>query len=106
MTTAEDEKNAAPVEGVLTDTTVPTIYCNSARVFSSFWDINFRLGHVQAGKPGEALETTHVTVFMSPGHAKAFNKLLQKHIEKFEEQYGEISLPAAAFESASDEKDE
>jgi len=72
-----------------------TFYSNSSRMGISPWDIRFTLGQVIEVPPGRQINLDEATFVMVPAHAKIFWENLGKTIEKFEQSFGQIVVPAA-----------
>lgn len=72
------------------------LYANSCNLEVSPWDFKFTFGEVARSVPPEppAAINEHVTVTMSPQHAKALLAILQQNIITYEHQVGEIKLPS------------
>lgn len=69
---------------------VPNIYSNMVRITTSFFDIRFLFAEAIAVSDGKGVAVPHITIAMSPEHAKALAKVLINTIEKYEERFGEI----------------
>jgi uncharacterized protein DUF3467 len=72
----------------------PVIYTNTARVTSSFYDVQIVFSEVRQTGPSEVTTRAHVAVVMSPEHAKALAEALNTTIEQYEAQFGKLrSVP-------------
>ena len=69
-----------------------SVYANSARVRTSFYDFSIVFGEISA--VDDKLEREErVQVVMSPQHAKALLKVIEKNVAAWEERFGAIELP-------------
>lgn len=83
---------------------LPVVYCNGVQVAVSQWDITCLFFHAtplpasveQTGSPADGTMERRIVqaVVMSPQHAKALAVVLTHNVEAWEQQNGEISLPA------------
>src|SRR5262245_25111360 len=64
---------------------MPILYCNSANVDLSNWDIKIRLGQVMAGSPELVTIQEVCWVYMSHSHAKAFAAALNGILAKVDD---------------------
>jgi len=67
------------------------IYSNFAMITHSPSEVIIDFARVLPNMPKSKV---HARILMTPMHAKLLLKALSDHMQKFEEQYGEISLPA------------
>lgn len=66
-------------------------YSNNAQLRTSNWDVSCVFGEIVGEESaGAPIIEQRVSVVMSPQHAKAFLRLLQENIRKYEEAFGEI----------------
>lgn len=54
----------------------------------------------------QTIVSEHQPVVMNPERAKAFSKMLEENIQKYEEKYGEIELPENEDESETTEPED
>ncbi|SRR6266536_3906110 len=71
-----------------------TTYANSARMMIGLWDFKFTFGEVENADANEIRVSEKMGVIMSPQHAKMFLQVFEKNLKRYEEQFGEIKLPA------------
>lgn len=65
------------------------IYANHLQILIGPWDLTFRFGIITA--VGEAIGAKELTrVVVSPQHAKAILRLLERQVKLYEERHGEI----------------
>lgn len=69
------------------------VYANSANIEVTPWDVKFVFGELNRIDNVVKIEES-VAVTMSPQHAKALLGVLANNIRAYEEQVGEIKLPA------------
>ena len=78
------------------------IYSNSLNVLTTSWDFILLFGSIQLpgtiGGTGPTKTAIRVdaAVVMSPQHAKASVNALQKVVEEYEKNFGEITIPKKA----------
>ena len=77
----------------------PSRYCNSVLLNSSQWDFTLHFAQLvpAPSTPGEAPSIQYLpieSIAMSPQHTKAFLSVLRQHVETWENQFGEIKVPA------------
>ena len=92
--------NVRPVKGV----DHKAIYVNSSRMGVSPWDVRIVVGQVVEVDDGGQLNEDLATLIMSPGHAKAFLKNMEKTITVYEETFGTIPDVSNAVKKAIEEK--
>jgi hypothetical protein len=79
---------------VIESAETPVIYTNTARVTSSFYDVQITFSEARQTGPSEVTTRAHVVVVMSPEHAKALADALNTAIEQYEAQFGKLrSIP-------------
>jgi hypothetical protein len=74
-----------------------SIYLNHVQFGFTRFDFQMVLGSVEISRDEDAKQTTQETacVRMSPGYAKAFVQDMANTLAKYEQSYGEISIPRA-----------
>jgi hypothetical protein len=72
---------------------VKPVYCNSAQVAMTNWDIRLLFSELIVLPPDNLSNNLRANVVMTPSHAKALAKLMNDQIAKFEELHGEIAWP-------------
>lgn len=84
---------------------VPTLYVNHTNIETSIWDVRLRLGEtLETDRDRNILRVRELAnVRMSPQHARVVLRLLAKHLENYELQFGKI--PSAPGASAAEESD-
>ena len=86
---------------------VPASYCNGVQISVSQWDVTCLFFHavpVPVEQPGqEALSERRLVqaVVMSPQHAKALAGLLDRNVQAWEQQNGEIRLPDDVYSEST-----
>ena len=90
-----NNENHEPKVTVTEDNSIQ-IYSNALTITPTPFDfqIKFATQTINPGKHEAAIKEL-CTVFLSPQHAKVFSQLLQRQIAKYEEENGEISIPAS-----------
>lgn len=78
-------------------------YVNSSRMGISPYDVRVIVGQVVEVAEGQVNED-QATIIMSPEHAKAFLRSLEKTIASYEETFGEIKDPMAGLREPEIEK--
>ena len=71
-----------------------TTYANSTRMTVGLWDFKFAFGEVENADSSEIKVSEKMAIIMSPQHAKMFLQIFEKNLRRYEEQFGEIKLPA------------
>jgi len=71
-----------------------TTYSNSVRMTVGLWDFKFAFGEVENADANEIRVNEKLGVIMSPQHAKMFLQVFERNVKRYEEQFGEIKLPA------------
>jgi|SRR5215212_2678534 len=77
----------------------PSLYSNNAQILLSTWDMTFEFSQLLLSAPEQENEQPAISVgpaqriIMSPQHAKAFSIILQRNVQQWEQQFGEIQLP-------------
>jgi len=74
-------------------------YANSVAVAHTLFD--FQINFIEAIVRGDQQTSSDLfaTIIMSPQHAKLFVKSLERNVQMYEESFGEIKLPEAAYET-------
>lgn len=79
------------------------LYVNSSRMGISPYDVRMIVGQVVEIAEGQVNED-HATIIMSPEHAKAFLRNLEKTIASYEENFGEIKDPLVLQKAEAEPK--
>lgn len=92
---AEDEKDGRTLIEAIPTSHYIKFYSNNAQVQGSIWDVKISFNEVVRIEPLEEGRTKliaeqHATVTMSPQHAKALLKALDRNIKAYESKFGEI----------------
>jgi len=75
-------------------------YCDSANFEVGAYGFTLALGKAQQPAEGSALPMrTIARAHMSPQHAKVMAKLFVMNVKRYEEQFGQIELPNALYQS-------
>ena len=75
---------------------IPVYYCNGVSLKMSIFDILFEFGknipqaNDKTGEPKPEF-VPEFKVFMSPQHFKAYVKILNQHLQRYEESFGNIN---------------
>ncbi len=76
------------------------LYSNSLNILTTTWDFILLFGSAQLpekiGGPGQTMKApirVDAAITMSPQHAKASAKALQRVVNEYEKRHGEIRLP-------------
>jgi hypothetical protein len=74
-------------------------YCNSVAIAHTLFD--FQLNFIESLVQGDQQVKSDLfaTVLMSPQHAKLFYKSLERNVQMYEEVFGEIQIPEAAYQA-------
>lgn len=70
----------------------PTFYSNSIKLQNSLYDFQISFSNVLEATPEKFSARVVATVLMSPQHAKVFSRILQRNVEKYEQQFGPIPV--------------
>jgi hypothetical protein len=76
-------------------------YCDSANFEVGAYGFTLALGKGQQPADGSAQAAMHTIAraHMSPQHAKVMAKLFVMNVKRYEEQFGQIELPNALYQS-------
>ena len=74
---------------------LPDFYVNQANLTFSVYDVTFTFGKMALQEKEDKTPSPVVRIRMSPQHAKVFSKILAKHIDKYEEDIGNIPITPA-----------
>ncbi|MDF2803155.1 MAG: hypothetical protein K0S61_3058 [Anaerocolumna sp.] len=70
------------------------IYTNSVDIILSPYDVQLKVEVKTAGRDGLPYDVEEpIFLLMSPVHAKALSLILEKNMNDYEKQFGEIKLP-------------
>jgi len=72
---------------------LPHFYVNNVGLRMSIWDFVLDFGIILEADVDKLTFRDVATIVMSPQHAKAFAKVLTRHIKGYEDQFGRIPLP-------------
>lgn len=70
------------------------IYANNLQVGFSSWDLAITFGEIMGEKEGKAVIEETTRILMTREIAKALSRILSAHIAAYEQQFGEIKIPA------------
>jgi hypothetical protein len=68
----------------------PTFYVNQALIFANQWDVQINFALVHEASPGQFAAVDTALVIMTPEHALSLSKALQKTLDAYTKQQGEI----------------
>lgn len=101
---SEDSKPQLPaVRATVKGPEHKSLYVNSSRMGISPYDVRMVVGQVIEVAEGQVNED-HATIIMSPEHAKAFLRNLEKTIASYEETFGEIKDPLTVLKQTEEQK--
>jgi Protein of unknown function (DUF3467) len=96
----QDEEPSTPIEETVQEPTrqLPfkrasdfrVVYANSVRLGVSPWDFSFIFGQNIIDILDDLHVEDRISVTLSPQTAKAMAEILNRHIEEYEQQFGEI----------------
>lgn len=73
----------------------PVFYANNTITMVNQWDVQFVFALIHEIAPGQLSSADQAVVIMTPEHALAFSKSLQKSLEAFTKAQGEIRVVEA-----------
>lgn len=71
----------------------PTLYANNVGLRSSIWDFTLDFGMITEANDNEIVVQNLATMVLSPAHAKTVAKLLSRHVEQYEAEFGVLPEP-------------
>lgn len=84
----------------LTKEDVISIYTNSVNLAIGYYDFQLLFREQYPSFDGKDTESTNfVRIVMSPQHAKILNKILEKNIIQYEEEFGDINVSESFLKS-------
>lgn len=79
---------------------IPDFYCDSVGFEVNAYGFSLTLGKGQAAPDGQQPGMAPLArAHMSPQHAKVLAKLMVMNVKRYEEQFGEVELPNAIYQS-------
>jgi hypothetical protein len=80
-----------------------SFYANNTAFATSAFDFSMTFGEIAGVEGDHLLVDQHVRIIMAPLHMKIVLMLMLQQLKQFEQQFGEIKIPAGVIQASPDE---